>query len=77
MHVLCADREDGYKNAFSNFAKFEMNIQVKWKRPGNKEKYLLICNITSRIPEDVRDAFQRLNLKGKANLHYKINFELR
>lgn len=64
VHVLCADRKAGYKNAFSYFAKFDMNIQVKWKSPGGKEKYLLICNISSRIPEDVRDAFQRLNLKG-------------
>lgn len=63
--VLYPDGTENLKTAFKYFIERETNYKVKWvTRWTHSGKYLLLCYVESRIPEDVMCALQRLGLHG-------------
>nr|XP_034307040.1 uncharacterized protein LOC117682780 [Crassostrea gigas]XP_034307258.1 uncharacterized protein LOC117682842 [Crassostrea gigas] len=70
VYVLCTAEKADYKNAFKCFAEKEMKCKVKWVTKQTKsDRYLLLCNVESRIPDDVRKVLQQLGLEGKKLQH--------
>lgn len=66
VKVLSAAGSAGYKDAFEFFAKTEMDLCVKWVNKRKQgDKYLLLCNVVTRIPEDIRWVLQNLAPNGK------------
>lgn len=59
---------DHYKIAFEFFVEQELHRKIKWINDTTQErndgKYLLLTNISSRIPEDVEYAYNT-SVKGK------------
>lgn len=44
-----------------------MKSKVQWvNKPKDCGKYILLCNVVSRIPEDVKRVIQDLGLEGEA-----------
>lgn len=70
VYVLCTAEKADYKNAFKCFAEKEMKCKVKWVTKQTKsDRYLLLCNVESRIPDDVRKVLQQLGLEGKKSFY--------
>lgn len=65
VKVVCEDRNADYSIAFQNFAAAELKYDVKWESKPPNDPYILLFNIESRIPEDVRRAVDKLNIKGE------------
>lgn len=65
--VLCASGKNspgGYIKAFESFAKD--NLDVEWgTTPKKGNTCLLLCDVVTRTPEDVRWVLQNLGLEGK------------
>lgn len=62
--VLCVHGSEDYKKAFESFMKKYLAVNVEWvNRPPQNEKYLVLCNAVSRIPEDIEWVFESLDLK--------------
>lgn len=63
--VLCVHGSEDYIKAFEYFVKKNFALNIEWvtRRPQNS-KYLLLCNVTSRIPEDINWVFENLDIKG-------------
>lgn len=70
--VLCVHGSEDYIKAFEYFVKTNFALSVEWltRRPQNR-KYLVLCNVTSRIPEDINWVFENLDLKGKITSRMK------
>lgn len=62
--VMCRDAEDHVKNEFISFVTQDLHRNIKWMNGTTHErndgKYLLLTNITSRIPDDVEYAYNTL-----------------
>lgn len=72
--VLCVHGSEDYKKAFESFMKKYLAVNVEWvNRPPQNEKYLVLCNVVSRIPEDIEWVFESLDLKGNTRLLLKYN----
>lgn len=70
VNVLCTNEKAAYKNAFKCFAEEEMKCKVKWVTKQTKsDRYLLLCNVDSRIPDDVRIVLQQLGLESKKSFY--------
>lgn len=65
VKVVCEDRYADYSIAFQNFAEADLKYEVKWELKPPNDKYILLFEIESRIPEDVRRAIDKLNIKGE------------
>lgn len=65
VKVVCEDRYADYSIAFQNFAEADLKYEVKWESKPPNDKYILLFEIESRIPEDVRRAVDKLNIKGE------------
>lgn len=64
--VLCVENTAGYKDAFKKFAPKKIGLNIQWlSRQEKSGKYLLLCNIITRIPEDVEWVLNQLDLNGK------------
>lgn len=64
--VLCVHGSEDYIKAFECFMKKYLALNVEWvTRPPQNEKYLVLCDVVSRIPEDIEWVFENLDLKGK------------
>lgn len=69
--VLSIAGSADYKDAFEFFAKTEMNLNIKWATTKKGAgKYLLLCNVVTRIPEDINHVLHKLSLKGKTTLFF-------
>lgn len=65
--VLCLCEEGHYKNAFKFFAENNMNFEVIWLNSWDYgSKFLLLCDVVSRIPEDVQYVLYKLKIDGEA-----------
>lgn len=71
VEVLCEDCNLDYKNAFEFFIEKELHRKIKWVNPKEElsfnRKYLLLCNIQTRIPEDVEFTLRYFGIKGNTN----------
>lgn len=67
--VLCVHGSEDYIKAFKSFIKKNFAVNVEWvtRRPENG-KYLVLCNVISRIPEDIKWVFDSLDIKGNTIL---------
>lgn len=62
--VLCADGTACYKYIFEKFLKKKLNINTLWlDRQEQSGKYIMLCNVLTRIPEDIQWVLNRLNLE--------------
>lgn len=67
--VLCVPGSEDYIKAFKSFIKknFAVNVKFVTRRPQNG-KYLVLCNVISRIPEDIKWVFDSLDIKDVKQL---------
>lgn len=67
--VLCVHGSEDYIKAFESFIKKNFAVNVEWvaRRPQNG-KYLVLCNVISRIPEDIKWVFDSLDIKDVKQL---------
>lgn len=69
ISVVCKYGTAEHKNAFQSFAENKLQCKVKWvttKREIKvKSKFLLLCNVTSRIPDDLEDVLKDLSIEGE------------
>lgn len=76
--MLCAEETGDYKDAFETFIETKLNRKVNWINTVSdllkREKYLLLCKLKTRAPEDVECEFQSLRIESKIIL--KINHSL-
>lgn len=64
--VLCADKTANYKDAFKTFAHKKLDLNIQWCNSQEEcGKYLLLCNVITRIPEDIDWVLKELDLDGK------------
>lgn len=67
VKVLCAEEKGDYKDAFETFSETKLNLAVSWINTASKlkqsEKYLLLCKLTTRAPEDLECAFNILRIE--------------
>lgn len=67
VKVLCAEEKGDYKDAFETFSETKLNLAVNWinTAPNLKqsEKYLLLCKLETRAPEDLECAFNILRIE--------------
>lgn len=70
--VLCVRGSEDYIKAFKYFIKrnFALNVELGTGRPENG-KYLVLCNVVTRIPEDIIWVFESLDIKGNIRLQTK------
>lgn len=62
VKVLSVAGSAGYKDAFEFFAKTEMDLCVEWANKRKQgDKYLLLCKIVTRIPEEIRGVLQKMD----------------
>lgn len=73
--MLCAEEKGDYKDAFETFSETKLNLAVNWinTAPNLKqsEKYLLLCKLETRAPEDLECAFNILRIESKITLYKK------
>lgn len=73
--VVCKDGSAEHKNAFQSFAANKLQYKVKWVSSKTKikegSKFLLLCNVTSRIPDDLENVLKDLPSEGET-LGYDI-----
>lgn len=71
--VLCVRGSEDYIKAFKSFIKrnFALNAELGTGRPENG-KYLVLCNVVSRIPEDIIWVFESLDIKDVKRLDDKM-----
>lgn len=71
VNVLCAKEKGDYKDAFETFIETKLNCTVNWiNTPTDlkeREKYLLLCKLNTRAPEDVECEFQTLRIEIKGS----------
>lgn len=71
--VLCVRGSEDYRKAFISFIKKNFTLNVEWViRPPQNKKYLVLCDVVSRIPEDIEWVFESLDLKGNTTLLAKL-----
>lgn len=67
--VLCPGIKEHVKTAFKDFAEYQLDYDVsfesRWTHSG---KYVLPCDVVSRIPEDVEHTLTVMGIHGKQNL---------
>lgn len=77
VNVLCAKEKGDYKDAFETFIETKLNCTVNWiNTPTDlkeREKYLLLCKLNTRAPEDVECEFQTLRIESKIILKKKFH----
>lgn len=67
--VLCVRGSEDYRKAFISFIKKNFTLNVEWViRPPQNKKYLVLCDVVSRIPEDIEWVFESLDLKDVKRL---------
>lgn len=65
--VLCADGRAYYKYIFEKFVKRKLNINILWlDRQEQSGRYIMLCDVLTRIPEDIQWALNRLDLGGNS-----------
>lgn len=67
----------GYIKAFESFAKYNFDVKFDTKAKTGC-KCILLCNVVTRVPEDVQWVLQNLGLDGKIikcsiTLQYFVN----
>lgn len=73
VNVLCSEKviTGDYKVAFETFIETKLNRTVVWINTASdlneREKYLLLCELKTRAPEDAEFEFERLGIKSKKN----------
>lgn len=72
---MCKYGTAEHKNAFQSFAENTLRCKVKWvtneKEIKLGSKFLLLCNVTSRIPDDLEDVLKDLRIEGKIPVYLK------
>lgn len=72
---MCKYGTAEHKNAFQSFAENTLRCKVKWvtneKEIKLGSKFLLLCNVTSRIPDDLEDVLKDLCIEGKIPVYLK------
>lgn len=67
--MLCPGIKEHVKTAFKDFAEYQLDYDVsfesRWTHSG---KYVLPCDVVSRIPEDVEHTLTVMGIHGKQNL---------
>lgn len=63
MYAVSANSPAGYIKAFESFAKenFDVEFETKYK---SDCKCILLCDVVTRVPEDVQWVLQKLGLDG-------------
>lgn len=74
--MLCADdKEDDHRYAFENFSRTHLHRNVIWINTAPdmqpSDKYLLLCKLKTRAPEDVECDLDKLRIKSKIKLKIK------
>lgn len=60
------DRKSDYTIAIRYFARTELNYKFNFvSKYEQSSKYLLLCNVQSRIPDDLEDTIKALGLEGR------------
>lgn len=69
VKVLCAEDEIDCKDVFKVFIETNLHRSVLWVNTATnlqpREKYLLLCKLESRAPDDVETNLMNLGLKSK------------
>lgn len=66
VKVLTMDGKSDYTIAIRYFARTELNYKFNFvSKYEQSSKYLLLCNVQSRIPDDLEDTIKALGLEGK------------
>lgn len=72
---MCKYGTAEHKNAFQSFVENKLRCKVKWvtnkKEIKLGSKFLLLCNVTSRIPDDLEDVLKDLRIEGKIPVYLK------
>lgn len=59
-------RKSDYTIAIRYFARTELNYKFNFvSKYDQSSKYLLLCNVQSRIPDDLEDTIKALGLEGR------------
>lgn len=73
---MCTDGTAEHKNAFKSFVENELQCKVIWVSTKTDlqlgSKYLLLCNVTSRIPDDLDFFLKELSIKGNCLKKLKL-----
>lgn len=64
VHACRENSAAGYIKAFESFAKDNFDVEFDIK-PKTGCKCILLCNVVTRVPEDVQWLLQNLGLNGK------------
>ena len=81
--MICIDNDTaetgvGYKTCFERFIRLNLGYTIKWigkkSELNPKEKFLLLLEVKTRIPEDLQSALEKLDLRGtcKTFLEFSI-----
>lgn len=79
VNVLCSEKviTGDYKVAFETFIETKLNRTVVWINTASdlneREKYLLLCELKTRAPEDAEFEFERLGIKSKSKIILRNN----
>lgn len=75
--AVCTDGTAEHKNAFKSFVENELQCKVIWVSTKTDlqlgSKYLLLCNVTSRIPDDLDFFLKELSIKGNFFKMFKVD----
>lgn len=67
--MLCADENEDHRYAFENFSRTHLHRKVNWINHAPdmqySEKYLLLCKLKTRAPEDVECDLYNLRIESK------------
>lgn len=67
--VLSTYAHEEHKEVFGSFVKNELQLDLKWvyskSELKRKSKYVLLCKLESRLPEDVECILKHLGIKSK------------
>lgn len=75
--MICSEEKDDYKDAFETFIETKLNRSIIWINAASelkkREKYLLLCKLKTRAPEDVDCEFKTLGIESKIILKNNPN----
>lgn len=67
--VLSTYAHEEHKEVFGSFVENELQLDLKWvyskSELKRKSKYVLLCKLESRLPEDVECILKHLGIKSK------------
>lgn len=69
MTVLSTFANEEHKEVFGSFVKNELQLDLKWvyskAELKQKSKYILLCKLETRLPEDVECILKYLGIESK------------